>query len=160
MKTHLYTAALLVALTLIGCREPEVILPPHTVTVDDLAVSVEVGETTLVRDQVIKVIVVARNLSGEPIRITGRTGAPVYVRVQRFTGLGWETVKRYPTVATMVMNPWMLRGGAQRRFTLNLRVEPDWPTNEKLRLKAELNGRRDVAPAVEVIVLPAYKTSQ
>ena len=131
-----------------GCPKPDVKLPPNAAALGGLVVTIEVSKEVVVRGDQVKVTVLARNDTDEPMRIVARTGAPVYVRVWRKTFLGWEPVKRYPEAATMVMNPWTLAAESERKFELNLPVDPDWPSNESIRLTAELNGREEVSPGV------------
>jgi hypothetical protein len=147
------TVLLTALLVLSGCKGPQIELGPNTAGVNGLVVQIDPSNTIVVKGETLKVVVVGRNTTREPIRIDARTGAPVYVRIWRYTGLAWETVKRYPEVATMVMTPWTLAPHSERWFELNLTVGPDWPTNEPLRLTAQLNGRTDVVPHVDIMVL-------
>ena len=154
MKMYVFGAVMLTALLVIfGCEVPQIESGSNSVRVNGLVVQIDPSNTIVVRGETFKVVVVGRNTTREPIRIDARTGAPVYVRIWRHTGLAWETVKRYPEVATMVMTPWTLAPHSERRFELNLTVGPDWPTNEPLRLTAELNGRTDLVPHVDIMVL-------
>lgn len=92
------------------------------------------------------------NTTKQPITIVARTGAPVYLNVKRHTDIGWEQVKEYPQAATMVITPWTLEGGQTRRFELSPTIRPDWPTNEPLRVEAEVNGWSKASPAIVVTV--------
>jgi hypothetical protein len=102
-----------------------------------------------------RITVTATNLTDRPLRIDARTGAPVYVRLSRFTGLYEEEFRAYPQAAIMIMSAWTLRGGQSKAFPIELTVEPDWPRGEAIRLAAELNGRPDVQPVV-VITIAAH----
>lgn len=148
------TGCLMIALAVgvTGCPD-RMDRPWNTMQKGGLEVRLQLAERHyLVGDQV-KVTVEARNTGGEPIRIPADTGARVLVKVYQHTGTGWEQVKRYPQAATMVMSPWTLEpGAAAGPFELVVPVEPDWPTNEILRLTAELNGRPDVAPGVAITI--------
>lgn len=160
MRTRILGLAFLAALIPIGCNAAKVDLSSESAEAGGLAVRIEAPKTTFLRGEEFKVAVVARNTTQKPMRIDAVTGAPVYLRIWRYTGLGWEQVKRYPQVATMVMNPWTLEPRSERRFELNLVVEPDWPTNEALRLTAELNGRGDVVPGILIAVVPRAPTAE
>ncbi len=130
--------------------------PGQTVEMDGLEISLEVPKRNLVGGERFNVLITARNKTDEPMEISARSGAPVFVRVFRYTGLTWREVKHYPQAAIMVMSPWTLPARGQRTFAMNLTVEPDWPTGELLRITGELNGRDEVSPGVTVHVsLPA-----
>ena len=160
MRTHLLGQALLVTLMLIGCNGAEVPFGSDSAEATGLTVRIEAPKTTFLTGEEFKAVVVARNTTHKPMRIDATTGAPVYLRIWRHTGLGWEQVKRYPQVATMVMNPWTLEPRSERRFELHLVVEPDWPTNEALLLTAELNGRGDVVPSIFIGIVPRAPTAE
>lgn len=160
MRTHLLGQALLVTLMLIGCNGAEVPLGSDSAEAAGLMVRIQAPKTTFLTGEEFKVVVVARNTTHKPMRIDATTGAPVYLRIWRHTGLGWQQVRRYPQVATMVMNPWTLKPRSERRFELNLVVEPDWPTNEALLLTAELNARGDVVPSIFIGIVPRAPTAE
>ena len=150
----LSVAAAIVAIAA-GCGPQKIdATPVNTVEVDGLSVSLELPDRQFRTGQQARAVVVARNLTDRPIPIDARTGAPVYIRILRFTGISWEDVKRYPEAATMVMSPWTLDAGAQRTFVMNLTVEPDWPTGEIIRITAGLNGREEASPGLAVEVMP------
>lgn len=127
----------------------------NTVEIDGLAVTVEVPKRQLQVGQQFRVLVTVENRTKEAMRIPAASGAPYYIRIWRHTGLAWEEVKRYPEAVTMIMSPWTLEGKSTRTFAPILTVAPDWPTNELLRITAELNGREQASPGVNVEVLPA-----
>ena len=116
------------------------------VTKDGLTVELHLPRRLLVRGETVPVTVVARNLTKDEMVIPATTGALVYVTLWRNTEVGWEQVKQYPESAAQVATPWRLAGTSAQSFPLNLRVAPDWPTGEPLRITAELNGRPEVAP--------------
>ena len=120
-----------------------------------LAVGIELPKREFAVGEQFDVSVVARNDTRRPIAIEATTGALVYLRVLRSTTSGWEEVKRYPGSAVMLMSSWELAPRGTRTFTLHLTVEPDWPTNEPLRLTAELNGKPKVSPGIVVRVMPS-----
>ena len=149
---------LLTTAMLVGCAGSGADLRPvNTVEVDGLSVSVEILKRDFNIGETFVATVTAENRTKMPIEIIARTGAPVYMRLWRHTGLTWQEVKRYPEAATMVMSPWTLAPGDRRVFARQLVVEPDWPTAELLRLTAELNGRDEVAPALVIEVHPSAR---
>lgn len=48
----------------------------------------------------------------------------------------------------------MLPAGKIRSFDMNLAVTPDWPTQEKLELRVELNGVKGLQTGLTIMVLP------
>jgi len=138
-----------------GCRKVELDTPLRSsVQTDGLSVSIEIPKRVLDLGEDLQVIVAAANVTGRPIRIIADTRALVYVKIWRHTGLDWEEVKRYPQAATMVMTPWSIEGGSERRFVMLLTVEPDWPTGEVLAMTGELNGWEQAIPQVKLEVAP------
>jgi len=146
----------LTAFVLGGCgsHEPVDVSPPNSVEIDGLKVTIKVPKRSFVTGERFQVLITADNTTRHPIRIPAASGAPVYVRIWRHTGLSWEEVKRYPEAATTIMTPWTLQPHQQWTRIMNLTVEPDWPTDELLRITAELNGREDASPALTVEVSP------
>lgn len=146
-------------LLLAGCTlfepRPEIeapIGPVSSDSADGLTVQLEVAGDQLTTGERFDVKVTAINLSNAPITIPSRSGALVYVRLFRHTGLYWQEVKRYPQAETTIMSPWTLQANSRRTFEMQLTVEPDWPTGEPLLMTAELNGRKDVAPSLTLNV--------
>lgn len=95
------------------------------------------------------VVVTIVNSSQQAQLIGPSTGAAVYVKVMRWVPQGWVEVKRYSSAAS---KPWTLSPGSSRSFPIPLHVESDWPTDEPLRITAEINGRPDLAPGIVVQV--------
>ncbi len=150
------TAALAAAAT--GCAQPPA-QDPNAVGIlqsktagDGLTVTLRAPMRDVAVGDTLPVAIIATNKSDKDIAVKATTGAEAYVAIARNTPIGWEETKRYPEAATMVVNPWVLKAGESRTFTLNLPVTKEWPTNESLRLSAALNGRPDVAPAGNVQV--------
>lgn len=140
---------------LVGCQRQEIdTKPTNTVEIDGLAVSLDIPHQFLVVGEQFELTVTAHNMTRRPMRIDAETGALVYVRIFRHTGLVWEEVKRYPATAAMIMSPWTLQRTTRRDFVMQMTVEPDWPVGEPLRITAELDGRPDVSPEVIVEVGP------
>lgn len=149
----------LLAVGLAGCpprRLPPGGAPPPpaaaSVVSGGLSVGIVVPTRHLAAGDEFEVRLVARNVSGAPIRIKAPSSTPIIVKLWRHTGVGWEEVKRYPRTDMMVMKIWTLAPGRERAFALRLRVEPDWPTGELLRITGELNGRPDAVPGVTLDV--------
>lgn len=138
-----------------GCAREEIdIRPINTAEIDGLAVSLEVPKRTFDPGETFAVTVIAQNRTQRAMRIVAASGALVHMRIWRHTGLGWEEVKRYPQAATTALNPWTLKGNSERRFALQLTVQPDWPTGELLRLTGELNGKAEASPGITIEVAP------
>jgi hypothetical protein len=162
MKNVAIVAMLVAAGTLVGCEPAEPKTQSDRINaaeVDGLEVTLEVPRKQYSPGEKMNLTVVARNTTERDMRIEANTGAPVYVRVWRHTGLGWTQVHRYPEMTTMVMNPWTLDAESRRTFPMNITVEPDWPTGERLRLTAELNGRAKAQPEVMIHVTPPAGSS-
>jgi len=153
MKACVNLPVLVAALALSGCADRAGIeVDKATVESAGLSVSMEMPKSSFVVGESFALAVTAENKTLRPIPVYPDSGAPVYVRVWRHTGITWRQVKRYPPTAVVVMKRWELSPGGRRRFTMKLTVEPDWPTGEPLKLTAELNGRDDAAPGVLILV--------
>jgi len=146
-------AALLVTT---GCLRKEVVSSPpvNDVTVDGLRMTIELPKRDFQIGEQFIAHVEATNTTGREMKIVSRTGAPVYFRIWRHTGLNWEEVKSYPETSTMVMTTWTLGGKSDRSFAIPLIVEPDWPVAEILSISAELNGREAASPRLTFQVHP------
>ncbi len=132
-----------------GCQEsgwPFAASAPQVVSAaEGMVVSMEVPRRIFRVGEKFVVNVTIRNLlKKQQIAIMADSGAPVYVRLFRHTGLAWDQMKRYPETTTMVMTPWTLAPLEQRSYAVQLTVEPDWPTYEPLRLTAEVNGEKKI----------------
>jgi len=153
MKAYLNLPVLVAALALSGCADRAGIeVGKATVESAGLSVGLEIPTSSFVVGESFEIAVTAENKTLKPITIRPDSGARVYVRVWRNTGITWRQVKRYPPTAVVVMRSWQLPPGGRRRFAMELTVEPDWPTGEPLKLTAELNGRDDAAPAAIILV--------
>ncbi len=122
-----------------------------------LGVSLELPNWQFTQGEKIKIVVTAKNLTSHPLKIETSSGAPVIVRLSRHTVIGWEELLRYPKASIMVMNRWTLGPKETKRFPMLLKVEPDWPVGELLRMTGELNGRSEVAPGITIGVNPAIR---
>ena len=145
---------------LAGCYEPvepTAPIPPDTRTAtaagDDLIVTLGLPKTTFETGERFRVSILAANQTDQRLRIQADSGAPYFVSLWRYTGTGWDKIKRYPVTPQMVLSEWYLAPFGTRRFAPMVTVEPDWPTRELLRLQVELNGRPDVAPWVSIEVV-------
>ncbi|MCD4699075.1 MAG: hypothetical protein K8R91_00680 [Phycisphaerae bacterium] len=130
-------------LSAVGCQRPDEITWRAQAD-DGLVVTADVPRHNYVRGDTVDINVKVCNTSGRDIAIPADSGALVYATLWRRTTIGFEQVKRYPQTAVMVAAPWILSGRKTYKCTLNLPVEPDWPTSEPLKLTVELNGRDDV----------------
>jgi hypothetical protein len=111
-----------------------------------LTVTLKAPARYLTAGDSLTVSVTLTNQTDAPITIKANSGAEALIHLSRGTSVGWEQVKSFPEMQTMVMNPWVLQAGASRTFTLNLPVAKDWPTNEPLRISAEINGLPGLTP--------------
>jgi len=126
----------------------------HTASAKGLVVEMILPRHSFYRGQIIPIRVVARNTTGRDMVIEADSGALVYIAVWRRATGAWERVRRYPEAAVMVVRPWKLQAGQAHTFPMNVKVAPDWPTGELLRLTAELNGRPDVVAEATIDVYP------
>lgn len=141
-------------LLLAGCQQAKVVTDGSFFSDDSMEMSLEVARRTFSVGETFDVAIRARNISRQPITIRARSGAPVYLHVNRFTALGEDEFKTFPRAATMVMSAWTIQPGEERTFVLTLAVEADWPRNEPLKLIAELNGYSGLMPCTTIRVLP------
>jgi len=145
---------------LAGCAAPEMQFGPgpgNSAEAKGLIVHVSVPKRDFAVGEQVKVTVTAVNTTRRPISFNATSSARAIVRLFRHTGMGWEQVRRYPQAAAMILSPWRLERGQRRSFVLMVPVEPDWPSEEPLRLTGELNGRGDLAPGVVIRVRSAGK---
>ena len=130
-KVLCFVAVVLVGLVS-GCAPQADLEPINTVEHGGLSVQLELAKRDFMIGEQFRVDVTASNNTSEPMGIVARSGAPVYVRIWRFTGMAWDEVKTYPEASIMVMRPWTLPAGEDWKFSMLLSVEPDWPTGEVL----------------------------
>ncbi len=137
-----------------GCSQPQTAITANAATVvsNGLAVGVELDRSCYVMGEKVAVKLTVRNTTDRPIRIKAPTSAPYLICLWRNNGLAWERIRTYPEIAMMVVSQWTLDANSDRTFFVSIPVEPDWPTNELLRLSCELNGRPDAAPFVVITV--------
>jgi len=125
-----------------------------------LAVSIRLSKEAFTVGEKVSVLLKAYNLTNRPISIEAASGALVFVKIWRHTGLGWEQLKCYPQSAVMALNPWTLAPRSERNFSLQLTVEPDWPVGELVRITGELNGWPDASAGVIIEVSAAAKNTE
>lgn len=158
MNRLVIVLAMLPLAALLGCQQPPVD-EAFTVSAEGkgLWLEMRIPDRYFVRGDTIPVAVVARNTTEEDLVIQANSGALVYLRLARHTGLAWEEIKRFPAAAIMVTRQWKLPAGGSHKVLMNLDVTADWPTGEPLKLTAELNGRGDVQAAA---LIEAFATQQ
>ena len=122
---------------------------------EGLTVRLKVPQRYYLPGQLVRAQVIAVNNSPDPIEIQSSSTALAKIDLRRFTGVRWETFKRYPQAAAMVITPWTLPAGQTRVFDMALTVEEDWPVAETIRLRGWLNGRENLKPTVEIEVTPS-----
>lgn len=161
MKYYMF-AMMLVAFIATGCATPPapVAANANTAVSNGLAVKIELDNTDVAVGDKIMIKLTARNMTGKPMRIKAPTSAPYIISVWRNTDLAWERVRTYPEAAMMVISPWTLDANSTRTFFVRVPVEPDWPTNELLRLSCELNSRPAAAPFVVITVSRPGETKE
>ena len=138
-----------------GCTQPpkyQTDVPIDTVQAKGLKVTIQVPQRYYRIGDTVRATVTATNTTGKSISIVSPTGAPVLVRVLRYTMLAPEQVHVYPQSTTSNILSWTLPAGQSRTFVLMVPVEPDWPVEEILYLSAELNGYSQIAPSVAILV--------
>lgn len=142
---------------LAGCQTPPLAAGDNAAVVcsDTLQMSMQLGARTFTVGQTLPVTIKVRNVSGSPVTIQAKSGAPVYIHLSRRLPLFEEEFKTYPEASSMVMDLWTLMPGETRTFDLTLPVEADWPKNEPIHLVGELNGVTGLSPAIVVTVVSA-----
>lgn len=130
----------------------------HTVTQNGLKLTLEAPERTYAPGSVIPLTITATNLGPQPMCFTAPTSAIVLVGVARQTNIGVETLHKYPEASAQVQTPWVLGPGQCRSFKMTLTVGSDWPTQEPLRLMAELAGCPAGPKPCITILVPACAT--
>jgi hypothetical protein len=160
MRIAIVAAPALALLALVGCQQPPPPAPvipgdifAAPVAADGLVVAMALPDRTLVRGQRVPVTVTARNTGAKPITVVTDSSAAVYVTLGRRTLAGWEDIRRFPENTITENLVWTLAPGQSRSFTLTFNIGADWPSNEPLRLIAQLNGRPDARPQVSNIVV-------
>jgi hypothetical protein len=145
-------ALLAVALLAVGCADGGNRSGPGrhdaaTVSADRLTLTVQPGRRTVRTGERLAVDVTVTNTGSSAVEIVSPNAARLLATVwEKYdpTGSTWDKVKTYPQAAAMVISPWTLTPGESFRRTLNLPVEPDWPSEERLRLTVTVNGRDDL----------------
>ncbi len=162
MRSVSLSIMLAAATTLSGCLWGK--LPPrdhrqHNVAVaNGLSVTLDIPNWEFTQGETFTATVTVKNLSYSPTTIKASTGAPVFIRLLRYTRLGWEEVLRYPRGEIMFMNHWTLGAREKKTFSLQLTVEPDWPIGDVVRMVAEVNGRAEPAPSIIIRVYAPGQT--
>ena len=147
MRT-LTIALALSPLLVAGCGRPADVLEAgftvQAVGKDGLVLVMSVPERHYATGDVVPVKLLARNEGKKDLVIRADSGALVTITLSRFTGTGWEEVKRFPATAVMVVRSWKLPAHGSHTFRMDLEVTPDWPTGEWVKLSGTLNGRPEV----------------
>jgi hypothetical protein len=113
-----------------------------------LQVSVQVPKKAYRVGEHMAVTVTATNISKRPVEIIAEGQDLVQLRIYKRIDVGWEQVQQYPQLATPVRTPWKLAPNQQRVWQLLVPVEPSWPTDQQLKLKASLNNWPNAQPSV------------
>ncbi len=163
MMKYCMFVTILAAFLAAGCSaQPQTAVTANAATAvsNGLALSVEIDKSCFVVGDKVSIKLTARNTTDHPIRITAPNSSPYLICVWKDNSLAWERILTYPKAAMMVINPWTLEANSERTFFVSVPVEPDWPTNELLRLSCELNGRPDLAPYVMITVFRPGETKE
>lgn len=135
-------------------------VPTTSPAKEDAVVRLELpGRHFAVGDQ-FKIRLIVSNPSRGTIKIPAGPGAPIKVRIWRYTSMGWDEIKIYPQAAELTTLTWQLAPGATRSFEMLLTVEPDWPTQDPVAVVAELNGRPDLQAMGIIKVTSAPTTAE
>ncbi len=161
MKSFATLVLSFAAVLAVGCENDNAVKTPplasevtDVASADGLSVEARVFKKYHSPGEKLTVVVTARNLTDQAIRIQARSQALAFVEVQRYRNAHWARVKRHPEAAAMALRTWTLPAGEKRQWTFPLEVGPDWPTSEELRIQAWLNGRPEIAPTVKVQIVP------
>lgn len=155
MRMAAFLALLAVATGAAGCGKPAPTGPAiSTASSGDLKTTLAIDREFARVGQTLHVTLMARNTGIHTLQIEARTGAPMLVTIWKYDVLkGWQRIGQYPEAAIFQLTPWKLGPFAQRTFEMDVPVGQSWPTNENIRLSAELNGRPDARPYLLVKVL-------
>lgn len=115
---------------------------------DGLAVTLTAPPKTYHVGESMPVTIAVQNQSKSPIQVQSLGSDLVQVKVYHQTDVGWEQALQFPEIALPVVTPWTLAPGAQRSWTLNIPIEPTWPSDATIRLVGVLNGLPGPAPTV------------
>jgi hypothetical protein len=162
---HTCFLMLLAAAMLPGCARDKSYVDGGSIAADlqdiavvgDLSVEMRLVKRSYLPGQNLTVQLTARNTGSEPMTIEAPSGAKVFVQIERYINAHWARVNRYPEAAVMALHTWTLPPNSQKQWTVPLTVEPDWPVAEPLKVKAWINGLPNIAPSVQIRVLPAVE---
>lgn len=118
----------------------------------DLTAAVSAESVDLVTGDSLAVTVTVTNHTDSAIEINSLSSAKIRLLIRRRTMAGWEVLLRYPQTEAMVVTPWSVAAGETTVFNIPLTVEPTWPTHERLRLIAAVNGTDVTSPPVTIMV--------
>ncbi len=127
---------------------------------EDMALSLELPKRQFTMGEKFKIRLTARNISNRTIRIPVSPGAPIKIRIWRRVAMGWDEIRTYPQAAQLTTHPWQLKPGQERSFEMVLTVEPDWPTQDRVAVIAELNGRPDLRARDTITITSAPTTAE
>ena len=126
-----------------------------TVTREGLQAELFVDRRSATVGDVIHLTFTARNVQREASRIESATANPLIVTLWRYDAAkDWIRLEEFPAAPLRQHQSWLLDGGDDRTFSVELPIGPHWPALETLKLSAELNGRPDVRPHVFLYVHP------
>ncbi len=158
MKTYGYLIApwLLLAACVAGCSQHgPAEIPGTEVASGPLLASIATDRRSAEVGQSVRVTLIVRNTSGDPIPVEAASTAPMFVSVWRYVAAeGWLRIKEYPEAVIARRQAWVLEGREEKSFSMTVPVEPDWPTRQLIKLTAELNGRTDARPYVLMEIRP------
>ena len=144
-------------LVVVGCAPPPSPLEDPGMAVarhGPLAIGIAVSPKEPAPGQNITVTVAVENRGRHPETIVHAGSARVLLTVSRLGLVGWDEIRTYPRARAMLLHSYELKPGASFTESVSVRVDPDWPVGELLRVRARLSGRDEVAVAEFVTVRP------
>lgn len=140
-----------------GCSQPPQVretLPQEIVEMDGIRATMQTDKLRYSRDEYIQVWLRLTNMTSQPITIQSQRTEPVYISLYRDTPLGWQAIGELPPSSQSDYG-WVLPPGGQRVFSLPVRVGPEFPPNQYVRLVAHVSGRPSIQPGVNVWIIPS-----
>ncbi len=120
----------------------------------DLSVTAEVSAKVVERGQSVTVIATVTNNTEHSVRIDSPDERCLVVEVWRHTARGWTAIFEYPELEFAVVSSWGLAGRSQYTQTIEVPIEPTWPTHEALRLVVDVNGAPAESEPITITALP------
>lgn len=146
MRKHAIVILLAASMIVGGCgwfgrsAKPIGTIQTNSVEGNGMALTIELPKRFFVAGEDVRIRIIARNTSKEPIAFEVPTSGLYKVTILRNTHMGWRWVNQYPQAAMKVKSDWTLQPGQTVKFNQVIPVGRDWPMGEPLKLVAELVG--------------------